>query len=94
MSRKLKTPVIVRWRDSYGVKSGWTERDADYKPSELIVESVGWVLSESDTMIALSHNRAKATTDTPMQDNGIMAIPKCAIIEIICLSASFCRQFE
>lgn len=87
-------PYLVIWRDSYGVQSGWQERDRGYKPSSLIIKSVGWIVSQTDTEIALSHNHADATDHTPEQDNGIMVIPTCSIIEMRELTYAYGLESE
>lgn len=77
--------VLIIWQDSYGVLSGWQEI-SDYSASELNIESLGFVIYENDKVIALAHNYAKETDNTPRQANGIMVIPKACIIKITSFS--------
>lgn len=77
--------VLIIWQDSYGVLSGWQEI-SDYSAGELNIESVGFVIYENDKVIALAHNYAKETDNTPRQANGIMVIPKACIIKITSFS--------
>lgn len=72
-------PELILWRDSYGAHGGWQEQEEGYTPSSLLIESVGWVIAETETDIALSPNHAEETEDTPRQNNGVIVIPKCAI---------------
>lgn len=80
--------IYIKWVDSYGVLSGWIDLD-EYNPNLLIIESVGKVVSQNKEIVAIAHNYSEATENTPQQANGIMVIPKKAILEVISLS-SFC----
>lgn len=77
--------VLIIWQDSYGVLSGWQDI-SDYSASELNIESLGFVIYENDKVIALAHNYAKETDNTPRQANGIMVIPKACIIKVTSFS--------
>lgn len=63
--------VYVEWWDSCG--PGFWTMAHDISPEMTTVESVGWVLTETDAAIVLgSHNGAEQTY-------GPLTIPKCAI---------------
>lgn len=84
--------VYLKWMDSYGVRAGWIDLDEEgCDQGPCIIESVGKVVKIDDGVVALAHNYADATNDTPRQANGIMVIPEEAIEEVILLS-SFLRS--
>lgn len=74
--------LIIEWADSYGAHGGWQGIE-DYKPTELICTSCGFVVYEDKKVVALAPNIAPSTTYTPLQANGIMVIPKTCIKRII-----------
>lgn len=78
--------VYIKWVDSYGVLSGWTNLSG-YNPNLLVIESVGKIISQTNDVVALAHNYSDATENTPQQANGIMVIPKKAILDIISFSS-------
>lgn len=78
--------VYIKWIDSYGVLSGWTDLSG-YNPNLLFIESVGKIISNNDDVVALAHNYSDETDNTPEQANGIMVIPKKSIVEIISFSS-------
>ncbi len=78
--------VYIKWVDSYGVLSGWTDL-AEYNPNLLVIESVGKIISQTNDVVALAHNYSDATENTPQQANGIMVIPKKAILDVISFSS-------
>lgn len=73
--------ISVLWYDSYGVTTGWSDIE-EYKSEPLEIESLGYIIDNSEYTIAVAHNYAKATDLTPEQANGIMVIPKSAITRI------------
>ena len=77
---KNNKEVRVKWKDSYGVDSGW-KNISNYSANELIVISLGKIIYEDDKVIALAHNYAEETNNTCLQANGIMVIPKVCIVE-------------
>ena len=72
--------VTVKWLDSYGIETGWQDISS-YKANLLVITSWGKVVYEDNDVMALAHNYAQETDNTPMQANGIMVIPKICIIE-------------
>lgn len=78
----MKEKLIIEWVDSYGVLPGWQEI-GDYTACELVITSVGFKIYENDKVIALAHNYAEETDNTPEQANGIMVIPKVCIKKTI-----------
>ena len=80
-------PVKIRWLDSYGVSTGWQDLEG-YQANKLEIESYGVIIYEDDTVIALAHNYAEETDQTPKQANGIMVIPKACILNITSLTSS------
>ncbi len=67
--------VIVRWQDHFN-RSGWHDADSpDLEP--LIIETVGWVVGESDEMISLS-----PTITQNGRTDFSESILKCAIEEV------------
>lgn len=78
--------IYIKWVDSYGVLSGWVDL-SEYKPNLLIIESVGRVIEANDEVVAIAHNYSDVTENTPQQANGIIVIPKRAILETISFSS-------
>lgn len=78
--------MYIKWVDSYGVLSGWTDL-AEYNPNLLVIESAGKIISQTNDVVALAHNYPDATENTPQQANGIMVIPKKAVLEVISFSS-------
>lgn len=95
MTRKLRTGefVYIKWVDSYGVRSGWTDLE-EYSPNLLVIESVGKVISQTKDVVAIAHNYADATENTPQQGNGIMVIPKKAILRAISFSSYLLSELK
>ena len=83
--------VKIEWVDSSGVQGGWQFLD-DFNTELVRVTSVGFIVEETDDLIALSSNYAESTINSPEQVNGVMTIPKCAIISISSLETSSCRE--
>lgn len=71
----------IEWLDSFGCTSGWSA----IQPIEtcLICHSVGYVISENENAISLANSIALETDHTVEQANGVMTIPKVAIISRI-----------
>lgn len=74
--------VFIKWKDSYGVDTGWKDI-SDYSASLLEIESLGKVIYENKEIISLAQNFSDETEYNPKQANGIMVIPKACISEII-----------
>lgn len=83
--------VFIKWKDSYGVDTGWKDI-SDYSASLLEIESLGKVIYENKEIISLAQNFSDETEYNPKQANGIMVIPKACISEII--SFSSCQLLE
>lgn len=78
--------VYIKWVDSYGVLPGWQDLE-DYDANLLVIESAGKVISQTEDVVAIAHNYSDATESTPQQANGIMVIPKKAILGFISFSS-------
>ena len=73
--------VHVKWIDS-GMESGWRDIDSGFKGSEIIVDSLGFIIYEDEKIICLAHNYSDETDNSSVQANGIMTIPKCSVLKI------------
>lgn len=83
----MKYQIIkIDWVDSYGHTSRW-EATEDFKPDKLICTTVGFLLHENENSISLSASYAPETENTVEQVNGIMTIPKSAIVASTKLTA-------
>lgn len=80
--------TVIEWADSFGAHGGWAGIE-DYKPTELICVSCGFIAYEDKKVVALAPNYAPSTTYTPEQANGLMVIPKCSIKRITSFYPSF-----
>lgn len=80
--KKMKKGDLFRvvWLDSYGAHPGWEAEECE-EYSELRIESVGWAVKVTDSLLVLTPNRAAETSHTPRQNNGVMVIPRCSIVE-------------
>lgn len=72
---------LIEWTDSFGGSIGWQDVSG-FKPEQVIIQSVGFVLYEDDTMISLAANYSKETNITGEVVDGTMTIPKCCIKKI------------
>lgn len=73
--------VTVSWVDSCSPDGGWTYSKQivkDYEPSE--VRSIGWLVRETDTALVLASHVANPDDADIEQVDGLMAIPKVAIV--------------
>ena len=53
MAKKKKlTATRIRWRDHNSV-NGWARRGS-YKPTAVVVDSLGWLLEENDEAVLLA----------------------------------------
>lgn len=89
----LEKLVFVRWKDSYGVDTGWKDI-SEYSASLLEIKSLGKVIYEDKEIISLAQNFSDETDYNPEQANGIMVIPKACISEIISFSFSQLLELE
>lgn len=72
--------VLIRWFDSYGCSSSWTDIPESLVVAPLVCESVGWLAHDgTDCKVILPHR----TTGEVRQGCGDFTIPACAIKEII-----------
>lgn len=73
--------VAVQWVDSCSPDGGWTYSKQivrDYDPS--VVRSVGWLVRETDAALVLAPHVANPNDADSEQVDGLMAIPKVAIV--------------
>ena len=89
----LEKLVFVKWKDSYGVDTGWKDI-SEYSASLLEIKSLGKVIYEDKEIISLAQNFSDETDYNPEQANGIMVIPKACISEIISFSFSQLLELE
>lgn len=87
----MKELLQIEWVDSSGVQGGWQFLE-DFNTELVKVTSVGFLVKETEELIALSLNYGKETINSPEQINGVITIPKCAITSISSLEVSSCRE--
>ncbi len=73
--------VLVKWVDSHGCTPQWQDL-TDYETELPIMKSVGWVIFENDKLLSVCGHIAEVTDSTPFQGNGIMTIPKQALVSV------------
>ena len=78
--------VLVEWLDSHGVLPSWVELE-DYTAVLPVMKSVGWLVYENDVLLSVCGNISHETESTAFQGNGIMTIPKIAVLSIKELAA-------
>lgn len=83
----MKKILQVEWVDSSGVQGGWQFLE-DFETELVRVSSVGYLVKETEELIALSTNLGERTVNSPEQINGVITIPKCAITSISSLKVS------
>lgn len=76
--------VEVQWIDSMAGDCYWQQLD-DFKPSISKPTSYGFLIHEDDEKICLAQTLAD-NDDIPAQVNGIITIPKVAILSICDIS--------
>ena len=76
--------VFVRWVDSFGSSSEWSETEGLEAKSH-VCHSVGWLKAESDDSIVVIPHISPANSEIGSDEHGCgdMTIPKRAIIEQI-----------
>lgn len=76
-----KVCMFVRWQDAKGCHSEWQHLEdvEGVKPTRYIVESVGFVIRESDDVLHLAPHLH--THDSGGHYVGDMQIPVCCIVE-------------
>ena len=84
----MKEVKLIEWYDSYGVSSGWEDITL-FKPNDLVIKSIGFVLYEDENIISLTGNYSQETDRTAEQANGIITIPKCSVKQITSVSLPF-----
>ena len=77
----MKFPLVaVRWLDSRRPAGAWL-RLSDFEPEGACdCLSVGYVVYEDDTLLAIAPNIADADSEDP-QISGTIEIPVCAVVE-------------
>lgn len=73
--------VRVKWIDSCGGDCYWSPLK-DFKSQVTKPTTLGFVIHEDDECISIAQSLADAYGDNA-QYNGVICIPKCAILEII-----------
>ena len=75
--------VLIRWRDSHVSVGGWKELD-DFSTEAPIVQSVGWLLMDSETTkVVVPHLIDAQEPHVPSQGCGEMAIPASAVVSMV-----------
>jgi len=71
--------VLVEWWDSFGCPAGWQFAE-DVAPDVVLVQSVGWLLKETDQFkfLAPHVNEKRGASDRP-QIAGYITIPQGAV---------------
>lgn len=64
----LEKLVFVKWKDSYGVDTGWKDI-SEYSASLLEIKSLGKVIYEDKEIISLAQNFSDETDYNPEQAN-------------------------
>lgn len=81
ITAKTNSIVCIQWLDSYGVLAGWQKTDG-FTAGKLEITSLGKVVYQNEDVISLAANFSEETENTPNQANGIMTIPKAAILSV------------
>ena len=72
--------VVVRWLDSRRPATAWL-RLSDFEPEGVCdCLSVGYIIYENETQLAIAPNIADADSEDP-QISGTIEIPVCAVVE-------------
>lgn len=74
-----KRMVLIEWVDSHGATAGWQALE-DFQCTALHITTVGFVVAETADAIAVAGSYAEETPETLEQANGVITIPKQAII--------------
>lgn len=79
--RALKWPLVrVRWVDSTSPRMGWTSLSTLPAFGSLECLSVGYVIAEDKQSRTIAPHLAYPDDDINIQGNGIIVIPRAAII--------------
>jgi len=77
-----KTPwplVLVQWEDSQQPHAAWEWVDDYQEPNSVFCISIGWLIAESKTTLALAPNIADLD-QSKQQTSGVIRIPKRSVI--------------
>jgi len=79
----MRDIVYVKWVDSFGGCGGWKEVKKIQGDVQIVCETVGFLIQETDNYILLagSHHSDNAEINAEESCSGDMAIPKCSILE-------------
>lgn len=78
--------ILIEWVDSHGCTPSWTSLE-NYRAVLPIMKSVGWLVFEDENLYSVCGNISEETESTVFQGNGIMTIPKKAVLSLIELSS-------
>lgn len=73
--------VRVKWIDSCSGNCSW-DFLKDFKPSICKPTTYGFVIYEDDEKLSIAQTFAEEDNDAPTQINGVITIPKCAILKM------------
>lgn len=74
-------PILVEWEDSAQPVSAWSWVDEISDPKPVLCQTVGFLLKETERCLTLALSIGDAASDRP-QANGVMQIPRSAILRI------------
>lgn len=74
--------IFIEWVDSYGALGGWHGREDLCDPVLNNCFTVGYFLHEDDQLVQVAQSYSPETKNTIEQVNGIIVIPKVAIVHM------------
>lgn len=82
-------PILVEWEDSAQPSSAWSWVDEISDPHPVLCKTVGFLVKETDRCLLLALSIGDATSERP-QANGVMQIPRSAVVKLTSLAP--CEQ--
>lgn len=82
-------PILVEWEDSAQPSSAWSWVDEISDPKPVLCQTVGFLVKETDRCLLLALSIGDATSERP-QANGVMQIPRSAVVKLTYLAP--CEQ--
>ena len=73
--------LYIRWIDST-IHTGWKWAPDFEPPDSLVIESIGWVVHEDERSVSIAGHRGEDFNNV----QGLMTIPRCAILSQINLA--------
>lgn len=75
----MKEMIYIEWLDSMLGSSGWQDL-SDFSTDIPTMKSVGFLIYETDSLVALAGSISYETPHSCYQGTGIITIPKCSIM--------------